>query len=208
LAYSSGANFATLYVTGVYSSVVLPLLQQIIQRKECRDRADRHAGPTIDALYGIDVELRNLIEARTGVVVPRVLLRVMLSTGRASTLAVSLVPMQGSARTYAMGQLPLMLFCSFTLRLRRDEIQSVARHLSFHRPPFSTVPNTTTTPKVGRFLWQHRRIKRRQVNPTIETSRVERCCQHESSCSNLRCATGNGPVAPHFLEFSSLCSPA
>ena len=50
---------------------MLPLFGQVIQRKNRGDRADRHAGPTIDALYRIDVELRDLIEARTGVVVRR-----------------------------------------------------------------------------------------------------------------------------------------
>jgi len=42
--------------------------------------------------------------------------------------------------------------------------------------------------------------------PVPGTSSVERFCQRRSLCSNLRCTIGNGPVAPRFLEFSSLCS--
>jgi superfamily I DNA and/or RNA helicase len=41
-----------------------------------------------------------------------------------------------------------------------------------------------------------------------ETSGAERCCQRRSSCPSLRCAIGNGPVAPRFPEFSLLCSRA
>src|SRR6266849_2114695 len=69
-------EFAAFHVDFVYFCVVLPLLGQVIQRKNRRDRADRHARAAIDALYGIDVELRDIIEARTAIVIGRVLLRV------------------------------------------------------------------------------------------------------------------------------------
>ena len=69
-------ELAALDVTRVYFRAVLPLFGKVIQRENRGDRADRHAGPTIDAFYGIDVKLRDLIEARTGVVIRRVLLRV------------------------------------------------------------------------------------------------------------------------------------
>jgi hypothetical protein len=44
---------------------VFPPLRQIVQRKNCGHRADGYAGATIDALHGIDVELRGFVEART-----------------------------------------------------------------------------------------------------------------------------------------------
>ena len=100
---------------------MLPFFGQVIQRKNRGDRADRNARPTIDALYGIDVELRNLIEARTGVVVRRVLLGWMQSTGQASTQAVSFVPMQGSAITKAISHLRLS---EPTIRPRGEEVQA------------------------------------------------------------------------------------
>ena len=71
-----GCEFPALDVARVQLRVVLPLFGQVIQRKNRGDRADRHAGATIDALDGIDVELRYVIKVRTGVVVRRVLLRV------------------------------------------------------------------------------------------------------------------------------------
>jgi hypothetical protein len=55
---------------------MLPLFGQVVHRKNRGDREDRHAGSAIDALYGIDVELRDIIEARTAIVVGSVLLRV------------------------------------------------------------------------------------------------------------------------------------
>ena len=88
-------------VTRVYLRVVLPLFGQVVQGENRGDRADRHAGPTIDALYGIDVELRDLIEARTGVVVRCVLLGVDAIYGAGIDAGGAFVPMQGSAITKA-----------------------------------------------------------------------------------------------------------
>jgi hypothetical protein len=52
------------------------LLGQVIQRKNRGHRANRHTGATVDALDGIDVELRDFIEAGTGIIVGRALLGV------------------------------------------------------------------------------------------------------------------------------------
>ncbi len=81
------------------------------------DRADRHAGPTIDALYGIDVELRDLIEARTASSYAVFFFGWMQSTGQASTR------MQGSAITKAIGHLRLS---EPTVRPRGEEVKREA----------------------------------------------------------------------------------
>jgi hypothetical protein len=60
---------------------VLPFLRQVVESENRRHRADGHAGTTVDALHGIDVELLNLVECRTTVVVGRVLLRVNAVNG-------------------------------------------------------------------------------------------------------------------------------
>jgi hypothetical protein len=51
-----------------------------------------------------EISLRYLIEARTNVAMGRVFLGVMQSAGQAATQAVSFVPTQGSAMTYARGR--------------------------------------------------------------------------------------------------------
>ena len=48
----------------------LPLLRQILQRKNRRHRADRNAGTAVDALHGADIQLRFGLEF--GFVLPRV----------------------------------------------------------------------------------------------------------------------------------------
>src|SRR5207245_7782289 len=63
-----GREFAALDVARVDLRKMLPLLGQVIRRKNRGDRADRHAGATVYALDGIDVELRDLIERGTAVV--------------------------------------------------------------------------------------------------------------------------------------------
>src|SRR5258708_16315106 len=62
-------EFAAFHVAFVYFGAVLPLLGHVIQRKDRRDRADRHARSAIDALHGIDVKLRDLLEAQAAIVV-------------------------------------------------------------------------------------------------------------------------------------------
>ena len=72
-----------------------PLLRQIIQREDGRNRADRHAGTAIDALDWVDVSCVTAPKSASS------FFGWMQSTGQASTHAVSFVPMQGSAMTYA-----------------------------------------------------------------------------------------------------------
>jgi len=67
---------------------MLPFLRQVIQRKHCRDGSNRHPGAAIDALHGINVELRDLIETRASVAT-RGFLRVNAITWQASTYATS-----------------------------------------------------------------------------------------------------------------------
>ena len=57
-------------VLRIHFSEMCPLLRQIIQREDGRNRADWHARTTIDAFNWVDVELRH------GVVIHLVLLRV------------------------------------------------------------------------------------------------------------------------------------
>jgi len=67
-----------------------PLLRQIIQCEDGRNRADWHACTTIDALDWIDVKLRH------GLVIHLVLLRVDAVHRAGIHTAVSLVPMQSA----------------------------------------------------------------------------------------------------------------
>jgi hypothetical protein len=61
-------EFAVLDVACIKFCVVLPLFGKVIQRKNRGDRTDRHASATIDAFHGINIELGDLIEARTTVI--------------------------------------------------------------------------------------------------------------------------------------------
>jgi hypothetical protein len=69
-------ELAALDVACVEFGKVIPLLGQIVQRKNRGHWADGHAGAAIDALHRIDVELRDFLEARTAIIVRCVLLRV------------------------------------------------------------------------------------------------------------------------------------
>jgi hypothetical protein len=69
-------ELAILDVACVEFRVMFPLLGKIIQRKTRGDRADGHACAAIDTLDRIDVELRDFFEARSAVIVGRVLLGV------------------------------------------------------------------------------------------------------------------------------------
>ena len=71
-----GREFAALDVACVDLRKLLPLLGQVIQRENRGHRADRHTGAAVDALDGIDVELRDFIEAGTAIIVGRALLGV------------------------------------------------------------------------------------------------------------------------------------
>jgi hypothetical protein len=71
-----GREFAALDVACVDLRKVLPLLGQVVLRENGGHRADRHTGAAVDALDGIDVELRDFIEAGTAIIVGRALLGV------------------------------------------------------------------------------------------------------------------------------------
>src|SRR5258707_6492074 len=53
----------------------LPLLREIIQRENCRHRTDRNTGTAVNALSGIDVQLRHFIERRAAIVISAALCR-------------------------------------------------------------------------------------------------------------------------------------
>src|SRR5579883_322215 len=47
---------ATAVIGGILFGVLLPLLRQVIQRENSRNRAHRHTSAAIDALYRIDIQ--------------------------------------------------------------------------------------------------------------------------------------------------------
>src|SRR5712692_4970736 len=69
-------EFPAYCVARVDLGEALPLLWQIIPCEDRSHRADRYAGSAINALYRIDVELFNVVEARPTVLVHRVFFRV------------------------------------------------------------------------------------------------------------------------------------
>src|SRR6266436_9285550 len=69
-------ELAGLHVALVQFRVLLPLLGKVVQRKNRGYRADWDTGATIDAFHRINVELGNVVERRTTVVISRVLLGV------------------------------------------------------------------------------------------------------------------------------------
>src|SRR5258707_9218558 len=64
-----GLKFTAVNVILVGLGVRLPLLREIIQRENCRHRTDRNTGPAVNALSGIDIELKHFIERRTAIVI-------------------------------------------------------------------------------------------------------------------------------------------
>src|SRR2546425_3816473 len=60
-----GLKFTAINVILVGLDVRLPLLREILQRENCRHRTDRNTGPVVNALSGIDIELKHFIERRT-----------------------------------------------------------------------------------------------------------------------------------------------
>src|SRR6266404_100156 len=67
-----GLKFTAVNVILVGLGVRLPLLREIIQRENCRYGTDRNTGTTVNALSGIDIQLRHFIERRASVVVSAV----------------------------------------------------------------------------------------------------------------------------------------
>ena len=108
-------EFAGLDVAFVQFRVLLPLLGQVIDRKNRRDGADRNAGAAIDAFHGINVELGNVVEGCPSVVIGRVLLRVYAIYGAGIDTGRVLYPDAGFGNDICQGSLPL----SFTVCLPR-----------------------------------------------------------------------------------------
>jgi len=118
-------EFAGFHVALVQFRILLPLLRQVVQRKNRGHGTDRDTGATIDAFHRINVELGNAVECWAAVVIGRVLLGVDAIYGTASTQAVSLVPMQGSAMTKAICHLPLSsTLCLPERRFKGAEVNS------------------------------------------------------------------------------------
>src|SRR5438445_1627749 len=70
-----GLKLTAVDVILVDLNVRVPLLRQIIQRENCRHRADRYTGAAINSLGGIDIELRHFIERRAAIVIGSTLRR-------------------------------------------------------------------------------------------------------------------------------------
>jgi len=69
-------ELAGLHVALVEFRILLPLLGKVVQGENRGYRADWDTGATIDAFHRINVELGNVVERRTTVVISRVLLGV------------------------------------------------------------------------------------------------------------------------------------
>src|SRR5712692_9031197 len=70
-----GLKFSAVNVILVGLGVRLPLLGKIIQRENCGHRTDRNTGPAVNALSGIDIELKHFIERRAAIVISAALCR-------------------------------------------------------------------------------------------------------------------------------------
>src|SRR5215472_16936793 len=70
-----GLKLTAVNVILVALDIRVPLLRQIIQREDSRRRADRHAGAAINALGGVDIELRHFVERRAAIVIGAALRR-------------------------------------------------------------------------------------------------------------------------------------
>src|SRR6266446_2056351 len=70
-----GLKLTAVNVILVGLGVRLPLLGQIFLREDGRHRTDRNTGTAVNALSGIDVELRHFIERRASIVIGAVFRR-------------------------------------------------------------------------------------------------------------------------------------
>src|SRR5258707_4929070 len=68
-------KFTAVNVILVGLGVRLPLLREIIQRENCRHGTDWNTGPAVNALSGIDVQLKHFIERRASIVIGSVFRR-------------------------------------------------------------------------------------------------------------------------------------
>src|SRR5712692_3925767 len=65
----AGLKFTAVNVILVGLDIPVPLLWQIIQRENRGHRTDRNTGAAVNALSGIDVQLRHFIERRAAIVI-------------------------------------------------------------------------------------------------------------------------------------------
>ena len=122
-----GCEFGGIDVAFVQLRILLPLLGQVIQRENRRDGADGDAGAAIDAFHGINVELGNVVECCSAVVIGRVLLGVYAIHGAGIDAGGVLRPDAGSAMTYAPGSPPLAFtVCLPQRRFKRGRGKLVA----------------------------------------------------------------------------------
>jgi len=70
-----GLKLTAVNVILVDLNVRVPFLRQIIQRENGRHWTDRYTGAAINALGGIDVQLRHFIESRAAIVIGSTLRR-------------------------------------------------------------------------------------------------------------------------------------
>src|SRR5260370_26324544 len=70
-----GLKLTSVNVILVGLNVRVPFLRQIIQRENCCHRTDRYTGAAVNALSGIDVQLRHFIERRAAIVIGAALRR-------------------------------------------------------------------------------------------------------------------------------------
>ena len=114
-----GREFATLDVACVDLRKLVPLLGQVLQRENRRHRADRHTGATVDALDGIDVELRDFIEAGTAIIVGRALLGVDAIYGASIDAGGVLHPDTGLGNDVRQRPPPSSALCFLERRFKR-----------------------------------------------------------------------------------------
>jgi hypothetical protein len=85
---------------------VLPLLRNIIEGEDRRDRAHRHASTAVDTLHRINIELRDFLEARTAVLIRRVLLGMDAINGAGIDASAVLQPDAGFGNDIGHGPSP------------------------------------------------------------------------------------------------------
>src|SRR5438046_3382089 len=70
-----GLKFTAVNVILVGLDVRVPFLRQIFLREDGRYGTDRNTGPAVNALSGIDIQLRHFIERRAAIVISAALCR-------------------------------------------------------------------------------------------------------------------------------------
>src|SRR5258707_5711487 len=68
-------EFTAVNVTFVGLNVSVPFLRHIFLREDGRDRTDRNTGTAVNALSGINVELKHFVERRASIVIGAVFRR-------------------------------------------------------------------------------------------------------------------------------------